>query len=173
MPVLRDIMTPEVITVGPDTPLAEVAQLLALEGISGVPVVTATRVLGVVSATDIMDFSATDIGERGELGGAVWEDSDDARRVPDFYTDPWTGGGDEDADDFAANANPYGEFTASDVMTRALFTLPSHTPIDEAAAFMLDRGIHRVLVVDDDRLAGIATAMDFVAVVAGRKPRTS
>jgi CBS domain-containing protein len=50
-----DVMTREVITVGADTPVGRIASLLDREGISGVPVTTATgSVLGVVSQADLL-----------------------------------------------------------------------------------------------------------------------
>lgn len=170
---LRDIMTPEVITVGPDTPLAEVAELLAAEGISGVPVVGTNRVLGVVSATDILDFSATDVGERGELGGgpvwdAVADESDAAGGVAPFFYDAHLDRRVSDEIlDWEEGASAFGEFTASDIMTRGLYGLAPGTPLDEAGRYMVERGIHRVLVVEDDALVGIVTSMDFVRAVAG------
>jgi CBS domain-containing protein len=173
---LRDIMTPEVITVGPDTPLVEVAELLAAEGISGVPVVGTNRVLGVVSASDIMDFSATDVGERGEHGGGpVWEameENGETGGVAPFYYDPWldrrTSGETFEWDDEESN---FGEFTAADIMTRGLYGLSPDTPLDEAGRYMVERGIHRVLVIENDALVGIVTSMDFVrAVAAGLVP---
>jgi CBS domain-containing protein len=170
---LRDIMTPEVITVGADTPLAEVAELFATEGISGVPVVTAHRVLGVVSASDVMDFSAADFGEQTSGGGPLWESAGETRDEPQvapFYYDPWTDRQQPiEADEWdPAQASLFGEFTAADVMTRRLYALAPDTPIDEAAGYMVARGIHRVLVIEDDTLVGIVTSMDFVRAVAHR-----
>jgi CBS domain-containing protein len=170
MLTLRHIMTPDVITVAPDTPLAEVAQLMATEGISGVPVVSAARIVGVVSASDIMDFNATDMGERAEHGrGGVFDNYHEEADagVPAFFIDPWPGSStDGSADDDGDDDDPYGEFTAADIMTRTLFALAPETAVEDAARFMLQRGIHRVLIVEDGRLAGIATSMDFVRLVA-------
>jgi CBS domain-containing protein len=177
MITLRHIMTPDVITVAPDTPLAEVAQLMATEGISGVPVVSTGRIVGVVSASDIMDFSASDMGERGEHGrGGVFDNypEDGDAGVPAFFIDPWPGSGTNGSDDDDDDADdPYGEFTAADIMTRTLFALTPETAVEEAASFMVQRGIHRVLIVEDGRLAGIATSMDFVRLVADQRVPTA
>jgi CBS domain-containing protein len=52
---VQDIMVSDVVTVGPETPLKEVAAMLLSRGISGVPVVDAGgRVLGIVSETDLL-----------------------------------------------------------------------------------------------------------------------
>jgi len=48
------------------------------------------------------------------------------------------------------------------VMTPAPVTCAESTPIDEVARLMLERRIHRVLVVTDGRLAGIVTSMDLL-----------
>lgn len=50
----RDVMTPEVVTVGPDTDLAEIAALLERHRIKRVPVVEDGRVVGVVSRANLL-----------------------------------------------------------------------------------------------------------------------
>jgi len=51
----RNLMTAPVKSVSPETPLSEIALMLAEEHISGVPVTDAeARVLGIISDTDIM-----------------------------------------------------------------------------------------------------------------------
>lgn len=49
-----DIMTSPVITVGPVTPVSEIAALLADRRISAVPVVEEGRVVGLVSEADLL-----------------------------------------------------------------------------------------------------------------------
>jgi CBS domain-containing protein len=51
---VRDVMTKDVATVAPDTELRDIAALLVRQRISGVPVVEAGRVVGVVSERDIL-----------------------------------------------------------------------------------------------------------------------
>ena len=64
-----DVMTREVITVGVDTPVGQIASLLEREGISAVPVTTPTGdVLGVVSQADLLVGVAD--GERDTREGA-------------------------------------------------------------------------------------------------------
>lgn len=50
---LRDFMTRNVITVGPDEPVIAVAQLLLHHRIGGVPVVEEGRVIGVITESDL------------------------------------------------------------------------------------------------------------------------
>lgn len=50
---LRDVMTRNVVTVGPDDPVIVVAQLLLHHRIGGVPVVKEGRVIGVITESDL------------------------------------------------------------------------------------------------------------------------
>jgi len=52
---IRDVMTREVVTAMPTTPVGEIAQLLTTHRISAVPIVDhAGRLLGIVSRTDLI-----------------------------------------------------------------------------------------------------------------------
>lgn len=51
---VKDIMTVRVFTVGPETPVKEVASLLIERRMSGVPVVDGAEVVGIVSESDIL-----------------------------------------------------------------------------------------------------------------------
>ena len=55
---VEELMTRDVLTVGPEDTLRDVASLLATEHIGGVPVVTGEEVVGVISAADVLDFDA-------------------------------------------------------------------------------------------------------------------
>jgi len=50
----RDIMTPKVITVAPDTPVGEIARLLERKHIKRVPVVKGGRLVGLVSRANLL-----------------------------------------------------------------------------------------------------------------------
>ena len=58
---VEDVMTTDVMTVTPETPLKEAARMLVGRGVSGFPVVRDGVVVGVVSETDVVDL------ERGEF----------------------------------------------------------------------------------------------------------
>lgn len=51
---VRDVMTPEVISVGSDTPLGEVVRLMEEHAIKRLPVVDDGRIVGIVSRADLM-----------------------------------------------------------------------------------------------------------------------
>jgi len=54
------------------------------------------------------------------------------------------------------------QLLVKEVMTTDVVTVTPDTSLDEAARLMLDRKLGCVVVVDDDRLAGILTESDFV-----------
>lgn len=64
---VEQVMTRDVLTVGPTTPLEEAAQILVDRKIGGLPVVEAKKVLGVITETDIFKVFALLLGahERG------------------------------------------------------------------------------------------------------------
>jgi len=65
----KDVMTTDVVTVGPETPVAEIAQRLIDRRISAVPVVDADgRPLGIVSEGDLMRRPEIE-GQRPPRGG--------------------------------------------------------------------------------------------------------
>ena len=53
-----DIMSPNVITVGEETSLEEVAAIMAGERIRRLPVLAAGRLVGLISRSDVLDFFA-------------------------------------------------------------------------------------------------------------------
>jgi CBS domain-containing protein len=78
---IRDLMTTEVLTVSPDTPLKATAALLATHGISGLPVCDEDgRVLGIVSEAT----SSSRSGERatGAVARSVGSWTARASRIP-------------------------------------------------------------------------------------------
>ena len=67
MLTVADVMTREVVTVGPETSVPEIAQILHAKRISGVPVVAADGgVVGIVSEGDLMRHALA-IGEQAWL----------------------------------------------------------------------------------------------------------
>jgi len=135
---VEDVMTKQVQTVAPETPLREVAKLLAEQRISGLPVVDDGKLVGVVSEADIL------IKERGSnpgLGGLVGllfdETADIARKLQ--------------------------ALTAGQAMSSPPITIGPARPVSEAAGRMIDRIVNRLPVVDEEgTLLGIVTRADLV-----------
>jgi CBS domain-containing protein len=175
---LRDIMTRDVVTVGAETTLREAIGILRAENVTGAPVVQGSRVVGVVSVADILDFEVetpavpTERPSQVEWGG-LEEESLEEQNAESFYRDLWDDAGAEVAERFAQDAglewDLLSEHVVSEVMTENVLSLPPDTELPAAAAYMTRRGIHRVLVMEDGRLLGIVTSSDFVRAVSERR----
>ena len=170
MLALRDIMTRDVVHVTPDTPINDVVSILSSEQITGVPVVALNRVVGVISASDIVDFAGRSDGQLDAAPDARDEVDDEIEHELEAELTSLELEEAELADQFEDSSDDalemFTEFTAGDLMTRRLCSLPSATPLDRAAREMVRTGVHRLLVIDNDQLVGIATSMDFLRAVA-------
>lgn len=178
MVTLHDIMSVDVVTVSPDVSLRDVAELLADRHISGVPVVANGRVLGVVSATDLLEFDAASRGvprertDQAEWGSwpdtESWVEGDEAPAT--YFASMWDDAGADVRARLRATQSPewdvLEEHAASEVMTRSVCCLPPDTGVPDAAEYMLRAGIHRVLVTRDERLVGMVTTTDIVKAVS-------
>ncbi|HUF65883.1 MAG TPA: CBS domain-containing protein [Gemmatimonadaceae bacterium] len=180
MLMLQDIMTRDVFTVSPDLPLADLLELLSSRHIGGAPVVSGETVIGVVSATDLLSFAATVTQKRTDGGTSALPDGwaedaevevfDDEDPSSAYFTHLWNDSPETpevDWEEVAADGrSALHEYTAADVMSRDVKSLPPNTEVAAAAEFMKASGIHRVLVMTDSRLDGIVSTMDIVDAVA-------
>ena len=177
---LRDIMTTDVVTMSPELSLRDAMELLATRHVSGAPVVTGGRVLGVVSATDLLDFAATLPSSTTQRAGEPYEDPDESAEWEDaedgsdptaaYFTELWSNGSTEVEEHSLPLQRPgwnaLEEHTVVEAMTANICALPSHARVSEAADYMRRAGIHRVLVMDHGRLSGIVSSMDITRAVA-------
>lgn len=183
MPTLRDIMTHQVVTVGPESTLREAAETLSDAGIGGAPVVGSGRLLGVVTLTDIVEFAAGAEGVPAAREGLPaigdldfeWEqneprDGDDG--VAGFFVDLWEDAGADLIERFREVNGPewnvLEEHTVDEIMSRRIAAMSPDTEVGVAAARMLDDHVHRLLVLEGDRLVGLVSTVDFLRLVAGR-----
>lgn len=178
---LRDIMTTDVLSVSPEVTIRDAMALFATRHVSGAPVVASGKVVGVISATDLMEFAASLPGvptERPEQESEdEWERVEE--EVPDegaqmaFFADTWDNAGADVAERMSevggAEWNVLEEHTVGEAMTRDLFSLGPDTPVELAADRMRGAGVHRVLVMQDDALLGIVTTKDVTDAVADHK----
>ncbi|HSC73103.1 MAG TPA: CBS domain-containing protein [Gaiellaceae bacterium] len=130
---VEDVMTREVEVVERRTGLKDVAHLLSMHEISGVPVVEHGVPVGVVSESDLVakeqESEAETVRQRRRL----------LRQPP------------------RADA-----VVAADVMTAPPVTVTPQTSAVGAAWLMTEHDIDRLLVVQNDRLVGIVTRSDLV-----------
>jgi CBS domain-containing protein len=137
---VQDLMTRSVLTVRPDTPLKDAAALLSEHRISGLPVVDGERrVLGVLSEGDIL-----------------FKESNGLDRKQSFL------------ERLLAVPQPGLELkiaarTTGEAMSAPALTIGPRRPVTEAATTMIDEGVNRLPVIDDEeRLIGIITRADLV-----------
>lgn len=163
--IVRDLMTDDLVTVGPGYTLREAAEAMADAHVSGLPVVEEGMAVGVISATDLLGFAASESGSPGGPGGRRG-----GTEIPTgYYTESWPersrGGAlleETDRPEWSALE----EHTVGEYMTRALITLAPDATVQEAAATMLGSGVRRLLVVDVDRLVGLISTTDVLDAVA-------
>jgi CBS domain-containing protein len=136
---VKELMTTDVLTVRPGTQLKDAAQLLAEHRISGLPVVDEeSRVLGVLSEGDIL------YKEAGALD------------KPGFFERLLAGPP-------AAFELKLAARTVGEAMSAPAVTIGPTRPVTVAANTMIDEGVNRLPVVDDqNRLVGIVTRADLV-----------
>ena len=177
---LRDIMTDDVATLSPEHTLHDAMALFSGLHISGAPVLSQGKVVGVVSLIDVADFAATSPGvptERPEL--AEWGEWDEERELPEgeeppsaFFAQLWDDAGVEVSERIEETRGPewntFNEHVVGEIMTRDVRSLAPETSVEFAAEFMRINGIHRVLVMDEDQLVGLVSATDIANAVADR-----
>jgi len=186
---LRDIMTTDIVTLDPNLTIREAMDTFASRRISGAPVIEGAVVVGVVSATDLLQLAASLPGvptERGPgadiLDDASGNDIDTERLSSEnrddpsalFFTDLWDDAGATVVERMAvpttAEWNFLEEHTVSEAMTRApVHALTPETFVTTAADYMRRERIHRVLVMTGKTLVGLVTTSDIKAAVADGK----
>ena len=143
-----DVMTTEVVTVVPDTPVRDIAELLYSRHISGVPVVEHDRVIGIVSEGDLIGH----VGAIGEPRRSWWLSlfSDESTSARDY-------------------AKTHGR-TARDVMTASVISVEETATLAEIARLVERHRIKRVPVLRDGKLVGIISRGNLLQGLATLKP---
>jgi CBS-domain-containing membrane protein len=148
---VKEIMTREVLTVTPDTEIAEAAHLLMSHQINGLPVVDASnRLVGILCRSDI-------IAQQKKLP------------LPSLFTflDGYITfssmkGIEKEARKIAA-------LTVSDAMTRDPVSVGPESTIETVAALMVDRNFHTLPVVAEGDLVGVVGQSDVLGTIAARE----
>ena len=124
----QEAMTKDVITVGPETTVGEIAGLLVRHRISAVPVVSQdNRVVGIVSQTDL--------GHRSETG---------TEKKRKWWLDVFA-----DADAKAREYIKSHGLKAQDVMTRFIVSVAKTASLSEVAEVLDTHRIRQVPVMED------------------------
>jgi CBS-domain-containing membrane protein len=138
----NDIMTQEVISISPETEIAQAAKLLLTNRINGVPVINdAGELMGILCQSDL-------IIQQKNIP------------IPSLFTlldgfIPLTSSKklDKEVEKIAATK-------VADAMTPDPVTVNSDTGIEEIAALMVEKNYHTLPVVDANKLVGIVGKVD-------------
>jgi CBS domain-containing protein len=150
--VAKDVMNSEVLRVRDDMTVAELAQFLVENEISGVPVEDVEgHLVGVVSLSDI----ARSLTGRDE---AVLTHTD-----TDYYLQSW----EErfNAEDIAGLRIAESEETVGEIMTPSILAVDEELPVGKIAEKMIDARIHRLLVTRGKKVVGIVSTTDLLGLL--------
>jgi len=184
---LRDIMTRQVMTLAPQMTLREAMESLAARNVSGAPVVSGQKVVGVISASDLLSFAAapppddqrwtepTPASEWNE-SDEEWDDASDPADSDDshaFFTEMWDEHTEETTEVIESRGESFPDamenYLVEDVMTKKIRWLSPDADVRSAADMMREFGVHRVLVLNRGHLVGLVSAMDIAKAVAERQ----
>jgi CBS domain-containing protein len=148
MLLAQDIMTKDVITVHPHTPVRELANLLLSRKISGAPVVDeAGKVLGVVTESDLIFQN-----KKVHLPTAV--------AILDAFLFL------ESPEKLGQEMKKIAGSMVGDICSSELVSVTPETPLDELATLMAEKKIHTLPVVDDGKLVGVIGKSDIIRTIA-------
>jgi predicted transcriptional regulator len=181
MLTVRDVMTADVLTLSAQCTLREAAEALTARRVSGAPVIDGGRVIGTISASDILAFESTLPGvptEREAVENLLddpvdW--TDETEPPASHFTEMWEDAGAEVSERFESIDGPewdvLGEHTVQEAMAPQVIAIAPDAAVQLAAEAIQRAAIHRVLVLDDNRLVGIVTTMDITRAVANYQLR--
>jgi CBS domain-containing protein len=178
-------MATDVVAISSEATVRDAMELLSRHHVSGAPVVSGSTLVGVVSATDLMEFAAALPGVPTSRDAREdWNESIDPlpdNQVDDeedpgcaFYADMWDDAGADVTQRLSTPETPewnaLEEHTVGEAMTRVpLVTLGPDDSAEMAADLMRTKGIHRVLVTEAGELVGIVSALDIVKAAADHR----
>ena len=135
---VEDVMTREVVTLGPDASFREAVRLLRQARVDALPVVEDGKVVGIVTESDLL-LKEERVGELGSVAGTPWQRRRDRQRA--------------------------GARSVREAMTRHPATVRPTDTLTAAARILHRRRVGGLPVVEDDaRLVGIVTRSDLLTV---------
>lgn len=142
------VMTRQVVTVGPETPLRSALALMIEKHVSGLPVVDEHgRLVGIFTEGDLLHRAETGTGK--ELRS----------RWMDFLVGPRQS---------AAQYVIEHSRRVGDLMTKEVVTATEGMPLADVVKLMQTRHVRRVPVVRSDRLVGIISRQDLMRALADK-----
>jgi predicted transcriptional regulator len=138
---VKDIMSTDMITVKENAQIRDLIKIFVNNKISGVPVLDMDGMLiGVVSAADILKKESSH----------------------SFYFASFV----NDYDLELLEDSKFFDMPVSSIMSEDLFTVEPDDSLAQMAKIMYEKKVHRLLVIEYDKLIGIATTFDILKVLA-------
>lgn len=138
---IRDVMSTEVATVGPDAPLSTIVELLLHREVKALPVLDMKKIVGIITGGDLL--------QRAEMPLRL----DVQRQLPPEFR----------ADHIRRLDD--GGLTAQDVMSAPVQTINIKARVPDALELMANRKLKRLPVVDDNgNMMGIVSRIDVLRV---------
>jgi len=147
--LVRQVMATEITTVGPQTLVASIVDLLLMAPFRALPVVdTNQRLLGIISTGDLIAKGILPV-RRGLIRTA--QDAD--ARTADVIEEP-------------LEQARKSDLTAEEVMNRQIRTVTPENTLRDAASIMVETGLRRLPVVESQgTLVGMLTRADLLQVI--------
>ncbi|HEX8741560.1 MAG TPA: CBS domain-containing protein [Thermoleophilaceae bacterium] len=149
--LVREVMSPDPVTVGADTGVEELVRLLGENDLPGVPVVNAAgHVIGMVTESDLV----------------ITDDDGEDLHIPHYIE--LMGGliPLEPLRRFEERLKKAAAATVGDMMTAPAVAVEADDPVRKAARLIAESGHNRLPVEEDGRLVGIVTRADVLRAIA-------
>lgn len=157
---VSDVMRTGVRCVGPQMLLVELEEWLLRERVGGAPVVEDGRVVGIISRSDIVKH--LQVGQsQAELMSSFYVEPEDPERALLSERE-------RVAESVASQRQ---RAVVSDAMSRDLLSVGPDEPLAAAARLMVEHGVHRLLVMEGEKLAGILSSLDLIRLFAEERVR--
>jgi len=146
---VRDIMTPDPVTVEPALSVTDAARLMVDKGIGALPVVKGGELVGLVTEGDLImkDVKLEYPTYIHLLDGFIMYPPSTTR--------------------FEHELKKAVAATVGDVMTAEPHTVQADTSVEDVATLLVDRDVSRLPVLDGDELVGIVTKSDVLRSMIG------
>ena len=155
---VRDLMTTEVLTLRPDDTVKKAAIKLALDNVSGAPIVDdKNHLLGFVSENDILNII---MKYQMKL-----DKKNDGDRLLDYSMDSML----DTDDNLKEVSEEISNIEMSTIMVRSVMSTSPDAPIMEVLMTMLRLGINRIPVLEKGVLVGIISRGDIIFALYKKK----
>ncbi|GGB99343.1 CBS domain-containing protein [Marinobacterium zhoushanense] len=147
--VAADIMSRDLLTAKAHWSLQTLIEFFIKHKITGAPVLSDKQeLIGVVSLSDLLKFDAITAHTPSE------------NPMAQYYYSSLDGASIDELG--IKESNPHLSHLVSEIMTPAIISTPSSTPVTELAAILCDKAIHRIFITDGKRLCGVVSTLDIL-----------